>query len=134
MEITKMNSRVKNTILKIGMAVLATLLAGNGYELIQEVRVLQSQVSQMSAAFQTTTRALETVSDGLSKTRSAANQVTSQCSAAHSEAIRVRSSIEKLREQIEELRRKLRLQTKVIPDSADRSDTGAPAQNVGQTN
>ena len=101
---------MKNIILKLGIGVLAALIAGNGYELLNEVRELKAQAERTERAFVATTQALETVAEGLRKTREAATSVTSQCSAAHSEAIRVRSSVEKLHEQIVELRRKLRAQ------------------------
>jgi archaellum component FlaC len=104
-----MNTKIKNVILKIGMALLATIVAGNGYELLNEVRELKSQAERTERAFNKTTEALETVALGLKKTREAGALVTSQCSAAHSEGIRIRASIEELRKQVEELRRKLRM-------------------------
>ena len=115
-----MNTNIKNIILKIGMALLATIVAGNGYELIQEVRELKLQAERTERAFTTTTRALETVATGLQKMREAGALVTSQCSEARNEGIRIRSSIEELRKQIEELRKKLRLQAKVLSEMSDR--------------
>jgi peptidoglycan hydrolase CwlO-like protein len=115
-----MNTSIKNIILKLGMALLATIVAGNGYELIQEVRELKLQAERTERAFIKTTEALEIVATGLQKMRTASASVMSQCSEARNEGIRIRSSIEELRKQIEELRKKLRLQAKVLDAMADK--------------
>ncbi len=107
-------------IKKYAILVIAAVLGGEGYLLIEELRSYRQAVERGIEVVEAGTRMLSVVSQQQVHLTNAAQQTGKQCSGATKELTKVTEKVEEVRREVERIRKKLRLETKVLGESTDK--------------